>query len=102
MAASPLQVQSLCKMAGGTKRARWPPRVTPAGRTRRMQAACGTAQAPREAAPPGGRAAMEAGDKVSRGRSPATRCVGEGEAQKVAVLVDKMNQICLVSYLRAT
>lgn len=44
--------------------------------------ACGTAQAPREAAPLGGREAMVAGGRTTPGRSPTTRCVSGGEIIK--------------------
>lgn len=70
-----LQVQSLCKMAGETKRALWQPHVTQAGRMRRKVAACGTALAPREAGHRGGRGAMVAGVRATLGRSPAARWV---------------------------
>lgn len=75
----PWQVQSLCKMAGGTKRALWQPHVTQAGRTRRRQVACGTPPAPKEAAHLGDREATGAGVRATLGRSPATRWVPGGE-----------------------
>lgn len=74
-----LQVQRLCKMAGGTKRALWQPHVTQAGRMRRKVAACGIVLAPREVGLLGDREAMVAGVRATLGRNPAVRWVTVGE-----------------------
>lgn len=70
-----VQVQSLCKMDGETKRARWPPLVTQAGKMMKKEVECGTAQAPREVFHRGGREAMGGGIRAMLGRNPATRWV---------------------------
>lgn len=61
-----LKLQSLCKMAGGTRRVRWQLHATLAGRMKKKAAVCGTAQVPKEVAHLGDKEAMEAGLKATQ------------------------------------